>query len=103
MRHNPLVLALDLGATRCRLAVVNTDRHVVKKITLPTYADYGQKQCLDRLSNAALCLTHGLKNRILGIGISVASPVDSDTGVLNNPPNLPGWDGFDILFGLFLL
>ena len=32
--------------------------------------------------------------RVVGIGASLAGPVDPVTGTLYAPPNLPGWDGF---------
>jgi glucokinase-like ROK family protein len=31
------------------------------------------------------------ENRILGMGVSVPGPVDSETGTVYSPPNLPGW------------
>jgi glucokinase len=34
------------------------------------------------------------RSLIVGVGVSLASPTDPDSGVMYNPPNLPGFDGF---------
>lgn len=33
---------------------------------------------------------------VLAVGISVPGPVDRATGLLINPPSMPGWEGFDV-------
>lgn len=34
--------------------------------------------------------------RILGIGTAVPGPMDLEKGILLNPPNFPGWDGYPL-------
>ena len=52
---------------------------------------------MDRLVEALVRLASSAEaDAPVGVGVSVASPTDPDTGVMYNPPNLPGWDGFSL-------
>src|SRR5262249_6509691 len=33
---------------------------------------------------------------VAGVGVSMPSPLDVETGVVLNPPNLPSWDGLPV-------
>jgi glucokinase len=34
--------------------------------------------------------------QLMGIGIGTPGPLELPEGILRSPPNLPGWDGFDL-------
>ena len=42
------------------------------------------------------CMAHA-PDRPVGIGISCGGPLDSRTGRILSPPNLPGWDDIPIV------
>ncbi|MFQ5861144.1 MAG: ROK family protein [Dehalococcoidia bacterium] len=89
-----LALAVDLGGTRTRCALVDPGGRMVEQAAQDTQAWLGQQAAQERLE---ACL-HRLMARagerpIAGIGVAAAGPVESATGALHNPPNLPGWDG----------
>jgi len=46
---------------------------------------------------AALLACQGPAATLAGIGISCGGPLDSRRGLVLSPPNLPGWDGIDVV------
>ena len=88
-------LAADLGGTQLRVALVDRDGNVTRRNAIPTLAQQGRDDVMERFV-AALQQTASAVERasLVGIGVSQAGPTNSDTGMMYNPPNLPGWDGF---------
>ena len=90
-------LAADLGATQIRCAFVDREGHVSHRRTAPTLAHHGRDEALSRFAHLLEQVASSAKPATpVGIGVSLASPTDPDTGVMYNPPNLPGWDGFSL-------
>ena len=91
-----LALAVDLGATRCRVAVVDRLGRVLARAEHPTHAAEGYQRCMAEL----VAVLKGFRARaggdVVGVGLALASPTEVPRGVLRNPPNLPGWEGFPI-------
>ena len=90
-----LALAMDVGGTNIRVAVIDRDGSVLQRERYPTQAQQGTDQAMERLTATAsrLMLAAG-DGRFAGVGIALGSPVDPETGIMYNPPSLPGWDGF---------
>ena len=90
MTHGPIV-AVDMGGTRLRVALMDAQGQVLARSVEPTRAEEGPERVAERIAEAAEGLGReaGLAPpRAVGAGI--ASPLDSD-GVLHHPPNLVGW------------
>jgi glucokinase len=89
--HGP-VLALDLGGTNTRAAVVTPDGVLVARQAAPTPAESG----VDGVIDACLDLLRGAQraHRAAGgpdpvaVGISAPGPLSARTGTLIDPPNL---------------
>ncbi len=93
--HAIAAIAIDLGGTRTRVALVDRQGIILERLHGPTNAHLGREQALEHL----LALLRRLEPdavgaRPVGIGVSLAGPVDPTTGTVHAPPNLPGWDGF---------
>ena len=90
-----LALAIDVGGTNIRVAVVDHDGAVLQRERSQTLAIKGTEQAMARLTESAsrMMLSAG-NGRFAGVGVAMGSPVDPETGTLYNPPSLPGWDGF---------
>ena len=90
-----LCISIDLGGTKMRVAVVDKAGTLVQRDAELTLAHQGRDQTVERLTRmiAQLISLTGEKE-LVGIGASLAGPVDPDTGTMHSPPNLPGWDGF---------
>jgi len=89
------VVGIDIGGTK--LAVVVADKHgnILTKVRKPTEAHRGRAQAIDAILAmvAEGVASAGLKwEQISGIGVSCGGPLDTKTGIVYSPPNLPGWD-----------
>ena len=88
-------LVADLGGTQLRVALVNRDGNVTNRSSIPTLAHQGRDDVMGRFVSALQQTASAVvRASIVGIGISQAGPTNSETGMMYNPPNLPGWDGF---------
>jgi glucokinase len=85
------VIAVDLGATHGRAAVVETDGRIEDKIEAKTPGGGADPAILtDFISGLIKRVSRGpVPEDITGIGLSVAGPVDIHRGILLNPPNMP--------------
>ena len=94
------LLGIDIGGTKCAVIYgIDTDGNleIVDKVKFATTgADETIARILEEVS--AMARRHGLDSTSCnGIGISCGGPLDSRTGVVMSPPNLPGWDNVPIV------
>ncbi|MEY4667146.1 MAG: hypothetical protein RIQ87_926 [Chloroflexota bacterium] len=102
--HEATVLALDLGGTQIRAALVRADGTRVGRTSLATPIASGPAAviaaCIDALRHArSLAATEdpSAAARIVGVGVSAPGPLDPWTGVAVEPPNLgPDFPGTPI-------
>lgn len=90
----PSVVGVDLGGTQIRVAVLQGAK-LLSRVDSLTGEDPGPDRIIPRIYCAiqqALDKADTRFDQIAGIGIGAAGPLDSRTGVLFAPPNLPGWD-----------
>jgi glucokinase len=90
------VLALDLGASRIRVAVVAADGRLLLRDQGLTPGAEGPaavlKACIERLRGIVERLDPASRASLAGIGISAPGPVDPRKGTLVEPPNIgPGF------------
>ena len=85
-------LVADVGGTQTRVALVNADGSITARHATETLAQDGRDAVMNRLADALLRVASVQPSAIKGIGLSLASPVEPETGVMYNPPNLgPEW------------
>jgi glucokinase len=92
--NESLVVGVDLGGTQIRTAVLR-GAQLISRVGLPTGQDTTPEQLIPRIYAAieqALDEAHTTLEQIAGIGIGAPGPLDSRTGVIFAPPNLPGWN-----------
>ena len=90
------VLAVDLGGTQIRAALITPDRSVHCRRAEPTRDEEGVAAVIDRICQVAAGVRDeaaavGLPAPI-GAGIAAPGPLDPHRGVVLNPPNLRGWN-----------
>jgi predicted NBD/HSP70 family sugar kinase len=94
-----IVLAADLGAEHAEVGITDLSGRVLAVRSASIDAADGPERILAWLADQFTSL---IREKVLaeaktwGIGISVAAPVDHNTGKPMRPPIMPGWDGFDI-------
>ena len=86
------VIAVDLGGTRIRAAVVLPDGTRLARIDRGTPTALGPAAIVEHCRIAARAARDGVArevaDEIAGIGVSSPGPVDPSTGVVVEPPNL---------------
>ena len=91
------LLGFDIGGTKCAVNTAEWDGEnvtILKKEALPTDLSVTPEEMIARLMDRA----EGMLDRTPeSIGISCGGPLDSKTGVILGPPNLPGWDKVEIV------
>ncbi|MDW5596619.1 ROK family transcriptional regulator [Conexibacter stalactiti] len=94
-----VVLACDLGATHCRLAVTDLNRRVLAAVSHELPIAAGPEQVLGRVRKLLLALLERAGRRpgeVRAIGVGLPGPVEFASGRPVNPPIMPGWDGVDV-------
>ncbi|MFC1993027.1 ROK family protein [Chloroflexota bacterium] len=88
------VLAVDLGGTRIRTALVSNKGRIMAKENHLTLAEEGSQAVIGRIVSAIEHLL-GLSNigssQLHSICVAAAGAIDTDRGVITLSPNLPGW------------
>ncbi len=88
-----LLLGLDIGGTKSAAVIGDADGNVLARVSAPTPRDdwreavalfIGLVNEVCRTQNASL-------PEIAALGVSCGGPLDSATGTLHTPPNLPEW------------
>jgi glucokinase len=86
------VIAVDLGGTRIRAAVIEPDGTRIARNERPTPTEAGPtaivRLCVEAATRARGDAGSEIAASIAGIGISSPGPVDPWTGVVLEPPNL---------------
>ena len=89
-------LGMDIGGTKCAVIICDEKNGTrIDKIRFNTDKDRGWKAIVDELISSAkelLSRNNILFSDVLSCGVSCGGPLDSKTGVIYSPPNLPDWD-----------
>jgi glucokinase len=89
------ILAIDLGGTQIRVAIVNPDLTVACRRAEPTDDESGVDAVVRRICSLAVAVRDQGRAEGLpapaGVGISSPGPLDRGGGIVVAPPNLAGW------------
>jgi len=88
------VLGIDIGGTKLAAGVVATDGSQVSQDRVPTLAHEGPDRVIDRLIDLCRLTVENSGvpwDQIIAAGVGCGGPLDPNTGVIMEPPNLPGW------------
>lgn len=85
------IIGIDIGGTKC--AVISADENG-KLHKINRFPTTDVKETLERIMDGVAELKPE-KNPL--IGISCGGPLDSTKGIIQSPPNLPGWDDIPIV------
>ena len=91
-------LGIDIGGTKCAVIAGTGDMKILEKRGFPTETGKGPGHAIDLLLKSAseIAGSSGL-DELKAIGISCGGPLDSIKGIIQSPPNLPGWDEIPIV------
>jgi glucokinase len=83
-----MLLGVDIGGTKIATGLVDREARVSSVRSVPTLANEGCDVSLQQVWRA---IEEGLSAGVEAIGICAPGPLNPKTGVVLNPPNLPGW------------
>lgn len=89
------VVAADVGGTNTRMAIVNEDGVILALLKKSTHCKEGKDGMIKFLisfANEMIEKSRASRQKIRGIGVGFPGPLDAETGIIFNPPNLMGWD-----------
>lgn len=90
------MIGFDIGGTKCAVCIgqeVDGDLQILGKKSIPTDHSVSAYEMIDRMC----ALAEELTDEIDCIGISCGGPLDSKKGIIQSPPNLPGWEDIKIV------
>src|SRR5579863_10478054 len=89
-----LYLGVDIGGTKVAAGLVDASGEITCKSRVPM-ASTGDAAAgfasVETAINAIFEQAPEARAEVTGIGICAPGPLDPKTGVILNPPNLPGW------------
>lgn len=94
----PFSIGVDLGGTNLRVAAYVGGEDFLEVIQLPTRLSEGPDIVVRDMCEAI----HSVRQRVAygrtltGIAVGAPGPLELPDGILRNPPNLDGWDGFNL-------
>jgi glucokinase len=86
-----LFLGLDIGGTKSAAVVGRRDGQILDRSQWPSDSERGPEPMIRDLCLHAEKLIRAHAG-IVALGASIGGPLDADRGVIQSPPNLPGWD-----------
>lgn len=94
-----LTIGIDFGGTNLRIGAYSSAAGLLTSIALPTRLEAGLQAVVDEMCAAVfqLLARYSAAYTLAGIGVGSPGPLELPAGRLHHPPNLPGWDGFNLL------
>jgi glucokinase len=97
------LLGFDIGGTKCAAvlgrAMLGQPPQILAREAFATHENPAAKDVFARLSSLAGAMMKNCgvdKSHVANIGISCGGPLDSRSGIVCSPPNLPGWDSVPV-------
>lgn len=93
MTNQNWVVGVDLGATKIAAGLVSPDNQIVNKLYVPTLPTKGAPAAVERIAGCVDQLKTDLPPdaKIAAISVCCPGPLDHETGMVLDPPNLTGW------------
>ncbi|NQT72189.1 MAG: ROK family protein [Chloroflexi bacterium] len=88
----PHVIAIDIGGTSFRVALADANRNILSRNSEPTLASDGPESGIQRLIETIRKTASSIgMDRVKGIAVAAAGPIDPNEGIFLTPPSLPTW------------
>jgi glucokinase len=91
---NDLTLGVDIGGTKIAVGLVDRDGKLLTQTRTRMIANGTAEAGLQAVISAIDSVVWA--NKVRSIGICAPGPLDPETGVVLNPPNLPCWRNFPL-------
>jgi glucokinase len=91
-KKEKFALGVDLGGTNIKLGIVSQNGKIIKKTSVETKAEGGPEAVISQMKKGIKEILSKNKKEITGIGIGAPGVVTIKKGIVENPPNFPGWE-----------
>lgn len=92
-----LAIAVDLGGTQLRVALVSADGAIQQRAAEPTHADAGPPAVIAQIASLVAAVSNGVaRANIIGVGLSSPGPLDTTRGLALGIPTLAGFVAFPL-------
>jgi glucokinase len=88
-------IGVDIGGTKTAVILGDEQGQIINRYQFPTDTPGGPLPCIEKIINSIHDITKDTP--LKSIGISCGGPLNPDTGIIQSPPNLPGWDDIPIV------
>lgn len=85
------LIGIDIGGTKTAVVLSDQKGKILKK---ESFATQNSQQSIQKIINIIDSIAP--QNKFV-VGISCGGPLDATKGVIQSPPNLPGWDNIPIV------
>lgn len=93
MPDDATILGLDIGGTKSAVVLGDRQATVFERVEFPTRTERGFDATFAELCTHVERLRHPAAHPAPEvISVSIGGPLDVTRGIVNSPPNLPGWD-----------
>src|SRR5689334_3533276 len=86
-----LFVGVDVGGTKVAAGLVNGKGEISAQVRVSMTANSTAERGLESVLSAISHVIPGAPASVSGIGICAPGPLDPNTGVILNPPNVPCW------------
>ena len=90
------ILGVDIGGTKVAVGIVDREGKILAQGRKPMAASGTAQAGLDAVIGAIDSMISGAQPEIGSIGICAPGPLDPESGVVLNPPNVPCWRNFPL-------
>lgn len=93
------IIGIDVGRSHLTMLITNLAAEVIAQRSGPFDTERGPEVCLPLLIAEvhAFVEASGVPwNHVVGMGLGIPGPLDSELHRLSAPPGMPGWDGIDV-------
>ncbi|MCM8774802.1 MAG: ROK family protein [Candidatus Omnitrophica bacterium] len=92
-------IGIDIGGTKISLVIGNSQGKIMTRHVLETQkgarAEQSVRNIIDHVE-ALIRESKAPRKKILGIGIGIPGPVDSEKGIVPRSPHMTGWTGISL-------
>lgn len=93
---NELFVGVDVGGTKVAAGLVDANGEISAQVRVAMATDSTAKRGLESVLGAIAHVIPQGAEGLAGIGICAPGPLDPNTGVILNPPNVPCWRDFPL-------
>lgn len=96
-----LTIGIDLGGTNIKGALVDKNKGIIQKYSIPTEAELGKDHVIEQVAKVINMAKADATSVPVAAGIGSPGIISFDRTTVSHPPNLPGWVRENLAVKLF--